>query len=113
MSAPNWDTTVKVYAYLKDRADENGLVLQSIRDIAHGLGYKSKSGAHFHVLHLERMGIIIREPHTQGCIKLAHADLSDEVLHEMLAATVRSPWGKDDEEEEEECPKSTSAAQLT
>ena len=112
MSAPNWDTTVKVYAYLRDRADEKGRVLQSIRDIARGLGYKSKSGAHFHVLHLERMGVILREPHTQGCIQMTRTDLTDEALHEMLAATVRSPWGKDDDEEEA-CQKSTAANQPT
>ena len=97
---PDYDKTLRVYMYLHERADSQGMVKIGLRKLAKSLRYKSWTTIRFHLMHLEEAGLIRRDkdaprgpsPTPIQIVDPAVADIGQ--VYEAIAKVPRSSWSK-------------------
>ncbi len=95
---PDYYTTLDVYLYLYEHAKPDGLVPQSLRELATGLDYKSWSTVRWHLKHLEKVGLINKGDGPRGKATISIADMSvksPDLAYHTISQEVRIPWKKE------------------
>ena len=94
---PQYEKTLNIYLYLYRHANPDGTVPSTFRQLAQGLGYSSWSAVRWHILHLEEVGLIVRDnaPKSKPVMRIKDLTVnSPELAIKIISQAPRASWKK-------------------